>query len=57
MKAQEFVKEVDEAMDSLKNTILTTTELEIPLTLGDHETSIRFVEAHLFDLKVILEMT
>lgn len=48
------VKEGKEVMDELRNHILNSEDMEFPLKLGELETSIRFVEAHLHDLKKVL---
>lgn len=52
---EEFVKSDDDAMADLKNKLVSTVDCDIPITLGDQETSIRFVETHHHDLKVIIE--
>ena len=52
-----FVREVREGieiMEALRNKMLNSDNLEIPVCLGDLETSVRFVEAHLHDLKAVL---
>lgn len=56
-KYEEFVKNDDDAMSALKKNIIMAENDEIPLSLGDgdKEVSIRFVESHLHDLKVILD--
>lgn len=56
-KYEEFVKNDDDAMSALKKNIIMAENDEIPLSLGDgdEEVSIRFVESHLHDLKVILD--
>ena len=54
-KYDEFVKKDDEAMRALKEKIFNAVNGEIPITLGDEKTSIRFVESHLLDLTTILE--
>ena len=51
----EFVKLDEEAMAELKHAIQNTDECEIPLRLGEWDTSIRFVETHFQDIKTILE--
>jgi hypothetical protein len=53
-KYSEFVKTDDEVMAKLKKEIFNAEACEIPLSLGDEKTSIRFVEKHLYDLKAIL---
>lgn len=49
-----FVKGSPETLDALTNQWMNSDNLETPVQLGERETSIRFVEAHLHDLKVIL---
>jgi hypothetical protein len=53
-KYNEFVKTDDEVMAKLKKEIVNAEDHEIPVLLGDEKTSIRFVEKHLYDLKVIM---
>ncbi len=48
------VKEGENVMEELRNHILNSEDMEFPLILGELETSIRFVEAHLHDLKEVL---
>ncbi len=53
-----FIKQVPEVMDSLRQQLIDSDELgdfEIPLKLGDWNTSLRFVERHWFDMKTILD--
>jgi len=50
----EFVRQDEEYMKIIKNTLLNSDKLEIPLKLGIISTSIKFVESHLFDIKTIL---
>ena len=52
---EEFVKSDDDAMADLKTKLVSTEDCDVPITLGDQETSIRFVETHHHDLKVIIE--
>ena len=52
---KEFVKNDQEAMRSLKNALINSDNLEVPLQLGELDTSIRFVECHILDIKTILE--
>lgn len=40
-------------MNDVKEVLRTAEATEAPLKLGDTQTSIRFVETHLFDIKVI----
>ncbi|HPJ68582.1 MAG TPA: hypothetical protein PLS62_12405 [Desulfobacteraceae bacterium] len=54
---KELVKKDETAMAGLRKTLLEMDALEAPLRLGDLETSIKFVEAHLCDIKTILEDT
>ncbi|MDE0555541.1 MAG: hypothetical protein OXI24_15070 [Candidatus Poribacteria bacterium] len=52
-----FVREVREGMEimeELRTQVLNSDNLEIPVCLGELETDIRFVEAHLHDLRVVL---
>jgi hypothetical protein len=51
----EFVKTDDEVMAELREEIVSAEDCEIPISLGDEKTSIRFVETHLHDLKVIMD--
>ena len=52
---KEFVKQDEGAMAGLKNTLMNTGNLEVPLHLGELDTSIRFVERHRRDIKTILD--
>ncbi len=52
---KEFIKNDEEAMKDLKITILNMDQIEIPLRLGEIDTTIRFVETHYHDVKTILE--
>jgi len=52
---KEFVKQDEGAMVVLKNTLTNTDDFEVPLHLGELDTSIRFVETHYHDIKTILE--
>lgn len=54
-KYHEFIRNVPDEMTKLKNTILSAEGSEISIFLGKENTSIRFVETHLHDLKTILE--
>ena len=49
-RAQGSVK----VMEGLRNKLMNSENLEIPICLGELETSIRFVETHLHDLKAVL---
>jgi hypothetical protein len=53
-KYEEFVKTDDEVMADLREEIVSAMDYKIPISLGDEQTSIRFVEAHLHDLKGII---
>ena len=50
---KEFVKNDENTMQEVKNKLANSDSLEIPLRLGELETSICFVETHLHDLKTI----
>jgi hypothetical protein len=54
-KYKEFVKTDDDVMAGLKESIVNAKDWDVPLSLGDQETSIRFVETHFHDLKAILD--
>lgn len=41
-------------MEELRDQLMNSDDLEVPVCLGELETSIRFVEAHLHDLKAVL---
>lgn len=56
-KYKEFVKNDEDAIELLKMDILTTDSQEVQIYLGDEETTLRFVEKHLFDLQKILEIS
>ena len=56
-KYRTFVKQVPEAMDALKKQLMDSDDagsFEVPLKLGDTNTSLRFVENHWLDIKAIL---
>lgn len=56
-KYRTFIKQVPEAMDSLRQQLIDSDEsgdFEIPLKLGDWNTSLRFVERHWLDIKIVL---
>jgi hypothetical protein len=53
-KYKEFVKTDDDVMRRLKESILNAEDSEIPISLGEEETSIRFVDAHFQDIQSIL---
>ena len=52
---KEFVKHDENVMPEMKNKLANSDSLEIPLQLGDLDTSIRFVETHRQDMKTILQ--
>ena len=52
---KEFVKKDENAMFTLKQFLISSDQTEIPLKLGELDTSIRFVETHHHDIKMILE--
>ena len=54
-KYDEFVKTDDEVMAELREEIVNAEDYELPISLGDEQTSIRFVEEHIHDLEQILE--
>ena len=54
---KEFIKKDESAIASLKEELVNTDELEIPLKLGTKETSIRFVEKHIRALRLIIKET
>ena len=51
----EFVKHDEGAMKSLKNALMNSENAEVPLHLGDLNTSVRFVESHRQDIKTIIQ--
>ena len=42
-------------MANIRNKVIRETDCDVPITLSDQKTSIRFVETHLHDLKVIMD--
>ena len=52
---KEFIKEDETAMDKLKREISDADDCDIPIKLGDLETSIRFVEKHIRALRFIIK--
>jgi hypothetical protein len=54
-KYREFIISEPLAMDELKEKIANSEGCEIPILLGNEEASIRFVETHHHDLKVIID--
>lgn len=51
---EEFVKKDADAMTDLKKKLVSANDCDVTITLGDKEASIRFVETHYHDLKVII---
>jgi hypothetical protein len=51
----EFVKHDEGAMESLKNALINSEDAEVPLQLGELDTSVRFVESHFLDIRTIIE--
>ena len=51
----EFVKHDEGAMESLKNTLMSSEDAKVPLQLGELNTSVRFVESHWSDIRTILQ--
>ena len=54
---KEFVKRDETAMKKLHHDLKNSDELEVPLTLGEWETSIRFVDTHHSGIKTILRIS
>ena len=52
----EFVQHDEGAMESLKNALINSENPEVPLQLGELDTSVRFVETHFCDIKTIIEV-
>jgi hypothetical protein len=52
---REFVKKDESAMETLKAALVDSQEPDIPLRLGELNTSIRFVESHWRDMRTILQ--
>ncbi|MFC1859156.1 hypothetical protein ACFL9U_14195, partial [Thermodesulfobacteriota bacterium] len=52
---KEFVKQDKDAMVSLKNALMNEGDCEVPLHLGELDTSLRFVETHYQDIKTLLD--
>ncbi len=50
----EFVKHDEGAMESLKNALMNSENAEVSLQLGELVTSVRFVERHRQDIRIIL---
>ena len=51
---KEFVKNGESTMEKLHRALKNSDGLEVPLRLGEWETSLRFVEIHRQDMKTIL---
>ena len=54
---KEFVKRDEDTMKDLYDALKASDKPEVPLALGEWETSLRFVEAHWQDMKTILQLT
>ena len=54
-KYKEFVKRDAELIESLEASIITSEKPEIPICLGQFQTTIKFVETHFLDLKTIIK--
>lgn len=52
---KEFVKNDESAMEELNHALKNSEEPEVSLSLGELETSIRFVESHFNDIRTILQ--
>ena len=52
---KELVKKDEAAMADLRKALLNMDSLEVPVSLGDLETTIEFVETHFQDIRTILE--
>lgn len=52
---KEFIKKDDNQLQTFIETLVESDEPEIPIQLGEIETSVRFVESHFIDIKTILE--
>lgn len=50
-----FIKQDDSAMQNIHHVLHHLDELNVPLKLGEWETSIRFVENHRLDMRTILQ--
>ena len=56
-KYRTFVKQASEAMDDLRKQLIDSgdsNDFQVPLKLGNWDTSLRFVERHWLDIKAIL---
>jgi len=52
---KEFVKKDEKNMESFKNALMNSEDAEVSLQLGELNTSVRFVESHLQDIRTIIE--
>ncbi len=52
---KEFIKNDEKALESLKSALINSEKAEVPLQLGELDTSVRFVESHFLDVKTIIE--
>ena len=52
---KEFVKQDEGAMEDLKTALMNVNDFEVPLRLGDLDTSMRFVETHWNDIRAIVQ--
>jgi len=52
---KEFIKEDKDTMEILKGALMISDKHEVPLPLGDLDTSVRFVESHWHDIRTILQ--
>lgn len=53
----EFIKQDEDAMANMENALMISEDFEVPLRLGELDTSIRFVETHYQDIKTIIEIS
>jgi hypothetical protein len=53
---KEFVKKEKGAMETFKNALMNSDEQEVSLQLGNLNTSVRFVESHLHDIRTIIRV-
>ncbi len=54
---KEFIKRDETAMKDLYHAMKNSDDLEVPLKLGELDTSIKFVETHRQDMKTILQLS
>ena len=52
---KELVKKDEAAIAELRKALMNLESLEVPVSLGDFETTIEFVETHFHDIRTILE--